>query len=214
MDAELTRRRRSGRRGLTLIEVVVSAAIVSLLVLAIAGATVPVSRANSEVSIALDMDRVAANVLEQLRREVRLSGRDSTDNHKFGETTLADSTGTAGLKDGGNSIIFQKREKPDAQTNPWSTSIVYRRVGDSPSTFSGVPGTIARYRIEREQNSLTTVIAKDVSEFTLTYPSQGNSIIVSLTLTRPNPNWGNTGTPPDAIQKTYVDRIQLMNNPE
>lgn len=202
---KLTGRRAERRAGLTIIEVVISSTILALIALAVGYATLPLSRASSEITILMDMDRTAANILDQVRRELRQSGWDGTvaaEPAMFGETALDDD----GLDDGGTQILFQRREGPTT----WSSSITYRRTTASPSVYTGVPGTINRYKVERVQNGLVTTIGEDVSNLTFARPAAGDTITVTLELTRPNPNWSGT-TPPPAITKTYVDKVQFMN---
>jgi prepilin-type N-terminal cleavage/methylation domain-containing protein len=212
------RKQQLGSAGMTLLEVVISAAILSVLALTMVYATIPVSRASSEVAIALDMDRTAASLMERMRRELRQSGFqvELTDRAMFGLDAVGESPN--GLNTVQNKITFRIRTDMDLGDTTqadfdanWSSDIVYERVLGSPAAYTGVPTPTARYKVVRTEGGLDVTVCEDVSDFTIVRPAAGNSIIVTLALTRPNPNWNNSGTPPAAITRTYTDQIQYMN---
>lgn len=199
---------RAARAGLTLIEVMVASAILSLLALVLMSATVPLSRVSSEAAIAQDMDRTAARVLAQLRRELRQTGWLNTA-ARFGETAL-DQEGE--ILNGSNQLMFQMRTGPaDAD---WTSTVTIARAAGSPGSYRGVPSTLspnARYRVTRAQNGLETVLAEDVYDLSFLMNSGEEFIQVTLVLLRPDPNWTG-GTPPPPIIRRYVERIELMNH--
>ena len=67
-------KRARARRGMTLLEVMVSVAMLAGMVLAISYATLPLNRAISSSSIGLDLDQQGRRLMNELRREVRQSG--------------------------------------------------------------------------------------------------------------------------------------------
>jgi prepilin-type N-terminal cleavage/methylation domain-containing protein len=68
------RRPPSRVRGMSLIEIVVASAILSVLALAMLTATVSLTRSTNVATVALDLDRDADRFLAEFRREVRTSG--------------------------------------------------------------------------------------------------------------------------------------------
>lgn len=203
-QARIGRARRT--RALTLLEVIISATIVAFLALVMMAATVPMSSQSSEAAIAQDMDRTAARVLADLRRELRQSGYlEAT--AKFGKTTLGDG-GITSPNAAQNQMIFAVRT--DAGDTDWSTTITFAREDGDPSTYSGVPGTFNRYKVVRTQNGLSTVIAEDVEDITFYHLQNDRFIHVELTLLRPNPNWTGS-TPPPPIRRSYREDIEMMN---
>lgn len=185
---------RGRRTGLTLLEVVVSTAILALLTLVIMTAFVPLSNTSNEAAVLLDMDRIAGKVMAQLRRDLRQSGYDDG-TPKFGMGTLGtvngDLTQTATAPSGfspssATPFVLQLRE--DATT--WSSAISWRRNGTE---------------LERVVNSSAQDMARQVTGIWFHVPTGDQVCQVTLQLSRQDPRDGST------ILKTYVDRIEMMN---
>lgn len=180
-------------RGMTLLEVVISAAILAGLTLTLALAFVPMQRATTDGAVAQDMERLARKVLTEIRRELRSSGYNRTG---VDQITLPSP----------NEIRFRKRRGPEE--TDWSAEITIARVADG--TFTGVPGAINRYKVTRSEAGLAVDLAKDVSELTFERPAGSNTVIVRLELTRPNPHW-TSGSPPPPFTRVYVDQVECLN---
>lgn len=197
-----------GTSGLTMVEVMVSSAILAVLALIVMTATVPLSKVSSEAAVAQDMDRTAARVMAELRRELRQSGYLGTD-ARFGETALNQE---GEILNGSSQLMFQMRMGPD--DTDWSSTVSVALAPGSPSTYTGVPASVSpntRNRLMRQQNGLATVLAEDVYQLGFLMNSGEEFLQVTLVLLRPNPNWTG-GTPPPPIVRRYVERIELMNH--
>lgn len=197
-----------GTSGLTMVEVMVSSAILAVLALIVMAATVPLSKVSSEAAVAQDMDRTAARVMAELRREFRQSGYLGTA-AKFGETALNQE---GEILNGSSQLMFQMRTGPD--DTDWSSTVFVALSPGSPSVYTGVPASVSpntRNRLVRQQNGLTTVLAEDVYQLGFLMNSGEEFVQVTLVLLRPNPNWTG-GTPPPPIVRQYVERIELMNH--
>lgn len=188
---------RSARRaGLTLVEVVVSSAILSLIALAIMAANAPLSRAASEVGVAFDMDRSAAKFLTQLRRELRQSGFNVSTN-----TISVD--GTTGA------LTFRMRRSfGDDLATDWDPPITYRL---EASPHGAYPDGSPRFRLVRVQG-VTSVALEDVQSCTFTLVTGANSVAVNLVLARTNPNWRGSGSP--LIVRRYGEAVEYLNKPQ
>lgn len=176
--------RSTGAHGLTLIEVMVSSAILALLALAILSATVPMSDGSAELGAAIDMDRDAAKFMTQLRRELRQSGYQGATVH-------------AAVSGGGSTLTFEMRQDPST----WSSSVVY-----------SVTAAAGRNKIVRAQNGLTTDVILNVQSVQYTLPANASSVGVTLTLVRRGVKALPGGTVPDIV-RTYTDQIEMMNRP-
>lgn len=182
------------RSGLSLIEVVVSSAILSMIALAIMSANAPLTRTANEVSIAFDMDRAAGRFFTQLRREVRQSGFNVTTN-----TISVD--GTTGA------LTFRMRRSfGDDLATDWDPAITYS-LGTSP--FGGYPDGSSRFRLTRTQGGVSAVTLEDVQTLTFTLVGGASSVAVNLVLARTNPNWRGSGSP--LIVRRYGEAIEYLN---
>lgn len=193
--------RRAGSIGMTLLEVVVSAAILAALTLMLVLAFVPLQRATVDGGVAQDMERVARKVLTEIRRELRSSGYDAASvDQVTSPSTPAGAPTTATV------LTFRKRR--GLLDSDWSGAITIQRVADG--TFSGVPGTINRYKVTRTEAGLVVDLAKDVSELSFERPGNSSTVIIRLELTRPNPHWI-SGSPPPPFKRLYVDQVECLN---
>lgn len=206
--------RRARTRGMTLLEIVVASAIVAFLALVIMSATVPLSTQSTSSAIAQDMDRTAARVLAMVRRDLRLTGYTEADAARFGKDAINDGD----LSSSPPKMTFQRREDMNSNgwagdDTDWSTNVVYERVAGSPSVFSGVPGTINRYRLVRTHNGLQTVLAEDVEDVTFTVADGDRYVIIILRLLRPDTTWRGGTDVPDPIRREYREQVEMMNRP-
>lgn len=184
------------RAGLTLLEVVISAAVLSLMALTMLAASNPISRTTSESAIAYDMDRAAGKALTQLRREVRQSG------YSWNPTTpqLA-VTSPASLR-------FRMRTGAgDSVATAWSQEITYALVPDGLFPGSG----LTRYKLQRTQGGLTIDVLHDVKALTFELPTDAETLTISLTLARANPAWTSSTAPPP-IMRRYEEQVQFLNH--
>lgn len=197
----MTRRRARGTKGLTLLEVMVSAVILAALTLTMMMAFVPMQRGTADGAVAQDMERTARKVLTEIRRELRASGYDAANVDQVTSPATP-----AGVLTTANVLTFRQRRGP--LDTDWSGPITIARVADG--TFTGVPGTINRYKITRTEAGLVVDQAKDVSELTFERPGNSDTVIIKLELTRPNPHW-TSGTPPPPFKRLYVDQVECLN---
>lgn len=176
-----------------MVEVIVSAAILSLLTLIVMTSFVPLSHASSETAIALDMDRVATKLLAQFRRDLRQSGYRDGGDRMYGVKDLGVNTGpTTSLPtglvpiDSDHSFVLKIREDVDT----WSDTLAW-----------GLSGT----NVVRLIGGSMQPMAGQVSALTITIPTSDQVCTVSFTLSRINPKDGST------ISRVYTDRIEMMN---
>lgn len=172
----------NGRSGLTLIEVVISAAIVAGLSTIVLAATVPLSNASTDTAIALDMDRIAQKVLGEVRRDLRQTG------YLDGAArfTLVDPDA-----DGDFDRIVLKRRTGPAATDWSADDITWQR-------------DAATSRIQRVDGTLARDVGGHASDLTFAVAAGDQVCEVTLKLSRTN----DRGT---TITRAYVDRIEMMN---
>lgn len=224
------------RSGLTLLEVVVSSALLALLVLVISAAVVPVNRVSKDSMVSLDMERTGRRVMAELRRELRQSGSSADGKRRWviGETTVPSTTdpllllseietplvgSTADINTGAsmNLLAFQTRKDLHAanEDENWTTTVVLKAV--KVGIFKNTPGAINRFRLVRAadlngdgtvQSSEEVTVAHGVSKFRV--EEFGDGLQVLLQLTEPNPIWIG-GVVPTPYQKTFEDTIELLN---
>lgn len=213
--------RTSARAGMSMIEVVISAAIVSMLALVILSANVPLTRASSEVGVAFDMDRAAGKFLSELRREVRQSGYNVAQRQVFRATS------------GTSALWFRTRRSfgdvvDDTATSNWNRQTRYTLVASPLGSYGD--GT-ARFRVTRTQpdpGGLVVDVLDNVRSLTFDLipgpevPTgatlddaandgvQRTSLQVDLVLARENPSWRGTG-PDRFIVRTYGEVIEFLN---
>lgn len=186
----------AGRAGLTLLEVVISAAVLSLLALTMLAASNPLSRTTSESAIAFDMDRAAGKLLTQLRREVRQSG------YSWNPTTaqLVVTSPT--------SLRFRMRTGAgDDVAAAWSQEITYALVPDGLFPGSG----LTRYKLQRTQGGLTVDALHDVKALAFELPTDAETLTITLTLAHAHPMWTGS-TPPAPIMRRYEEQVQFLNH--
>lgn len=205
-----SKQRLASRAGLTMVEVIVSAAIVSGLALVLMAANVPLSKTSSEVGLAFEMDRSASRFLTELRRELRQSGFNLVG---------ATNTNTIVVSTGPNAktshLDYRRRISfgSDLATN-WTPLITYRL---QASTLGNFLDGSTRYHVRR--TDLNTVILEHVRDlqFTLVKDADGfdASVDVVLTLARANPNWrGDAATAKATIVREYRESIEFLNKPQ
>ena len=187
------------QQGLTLIEVMVSAAILAVLALALLSSTIPLTDASREQAIALDMDRHAGKLFAELRREVRQSGMQANGQDHLFLPVVNNAWGTL--------LRFEMRIGPDQ--DDWVTGVTYGTSTSNPAVFSGTPTTIPRLKVWRGQNVLTNDLIDEVKLLQFRRPAAG-TLEVELTLLRPAPKWTGT-TAPAPIERIYRDTIHIMN---
>lgn len=183
-----------GRRaaGLTLLEVVISVAILGFITLIVLSATVPASWSSAETGLNLDMDRTAHRLLAQLRRDVRRSGYEGTTLH-FGSTAVGTTTD---LQASPGSTVLTLDQRTDVAT--WGSTVVWQLSGtDVLRTQHGLTVSMTDGR--------TTGAAGGVSSFRVVIPAGDRVCDVTLTLTRVNPKNGAT------VTRSYLDRVEMMN---
>lgn len=189
---------RSPRAGMTLLEVVISSAILSGLALVVMFAMLPLTSASSEQGAFLDMDRSATKFLTELRRELRQSGRNGA-TPLFGGATFSPLTlSTSGVVTNASGLWFRQRTGPST----FSSDVVYRYVTATGAQAPGVvqrttPGTLPL------ADTYSTVLGQ-VSGLTFNVATGDQVCVVRLTLQRTN----NRGV---VLQRTYTERIEMMN---
>lgn len=203
------------RSGLTLLEVIISAAIVSLLALVLMAANVPVSRAASEAGVAFDLDRAAGRFLTEVRREARQSGYNGVD---FQMSVPGPST----LGPFRRRTAFGTTIDDMTPTNScWTQEITYHLVASTLGDYAdGVP----RYVLKRD-DGVSVDVVDDVQtlafELVLAADADPDPLVpfdskekvalkVNLTLRRENPGWRGTGDG-QFITRTYSEDIELLN---
>jgi prepilin-type N-terminal cleavage/methylation domain-containing protein len=209
------------RAGLTLFEVMVSMAIVSILALALMAANVPLTRASSEVGVAYDLDRAGGRFLTDLRTELSQSGYNGTDIQVEFSTGI-DNPPAGSITTAPFSTLGPFRRRVDWGTvvddtgTPWSRKITYR-LNTAPAALGNYADGVVRYRVERIQDGeFTTDVLQHVKVLSVTlFPQTGNAtahVKVELTLRRENPGWrGNGSSEGQFIERIYRDDIELLN---
>lgn len=178
---------------MTLLEVVVSAAILSGLTLVVMTSMIPLTNTSSEQAAALDMDRVATKVLTELRRELRQSGYDAGTNRFGGVTSFSPVV----LGDHTALVTAQQRlwYQPRKDKAAWDPQVIWRLSGTKVQrTMPGTAHTAGVY----------VDMADQVSNLTFQVDAGDRVCVVTLTLQRTT-NRGQT------LTRTYVDKIEMMN---
>lgn len=178
------------RRGLTLVEVAVTVALLGVLTTVLASATLPLSTAGATQAAALDLDRDGARVLARLRADLRLSGYepDGTPRVRVRSTFAADDT-----------LELYRRVAPDGVPAPWQPA-------GGPIRWALVPAH-GRYKLVRTEGPLAVDQCGGVSALRFTLPPDATSIEVALTLARRGVTAG-----PDVVRR-YLDQVHMMNRP-
>ncbi len=190
----MSRRRRSeraSRRGLTLVEISVTAALLGVLTLSLASASFPLSTASATQAAGLDLDRDAARVLARLREDLRLSGYEANGTPRVRLLT------TYGTDD---TLELYRRVAPDGVPAPWQP------VG-APIRWSLAPAGTGRFKLVRQEGALADDQCAGVSSLRFTLPPNATSIEVSLVLVRRAVTRG-----PD-VTRRYADQVHMMNRP-
>jgi hypothetical protein len=212
---------RRGERALSLLEVLVAAAILTLLVLAAASATLPLQRQASDSFLRLDQESRARRVLDGLRRELRQSGwgDDAGATPRFAlwpETPDGAPVPLAGVTDRVVALELEMRTGLGAQD--WSGPVRLTLVRQAAA--SGLPATLPRFRLVREADydgdgtiapGEALELARGLSDFVVTRPGAGQSLRLELELADPDPRWEPGAGPPPPIQQRFVDQVELRN---
>lgn len=185
--------RSRARSGLTLIEVLASSVVLSVLALAIGSATQALQQGVAATSLSVDVQSDARRVLAEIRHELRQSGWE-------GSTNQVSSPVQGGVASA--ALTFRKRTA--LADGGWSSEITYRVVADG--TFSGVPGTPARFRLQRVQDGHAIGLARNVAAFQLTRQAGSDTIQVTVTLMR---RGASSSAAP--VRFTLVDQVQVLN---
>lgn len=180
----MTRRRRSERAGLSLLEVVVSSALLAGIALIALSSAMPLTKASSGTATTLDLDRAAAQVLAELRRELRASGYDRG-TARFGENAPGD----GGLALARPSIVFATRKDEDT----WSADV---RWSHDPE----------KEVVLRTAGSHPIELARHVESLTFQVRPGDRVCEVDLVLSRADPSDGTK-----RITRRYADRVEMMN---
>lgn len=200
-------------RGLTLIEVAVSSAILAMLALALMSATIPLSDASREQATSIDLDREAGRFMTALRRELRQSGFQTNGTPRVrvtngGALTPAVTTGDTlnfYIRVGPNNTSASWR--PDDGVTPnWATPISYRTAAST--------SVAGRLKITRTDNNLTADLIDNVQSVSYTLAANSNTVTVTLTLVRQGAKGSASGAPPANWVRVYTDQIELMNRSE
>ena len=204
--------------GFTLVEVLISMAVLGAIIVVVATSWLPLAKATQESGIAQGQDQVGRRVLTELRRDLRATGWQQAGAVKF-TVYVAGAADTPATGAVGDEIRFRKRlgpmtnddSKPIVDPAPWgwSTEITYRRVPDG--AFTGIGGAVpTRYRLERVQDGQIVVLARDVSDFTVQNQLNAQTVLAHLEVTKNNPSWSGS-TPPPALTRSYDDRVEMLN---
>lgn len=192
------------RAGLSLLEVMVSVAILSLIALAMLSASVPLSDASRDQATSMDLDRDAMRFFAQLRREVRQSGTDTNGTPRLRVQT----TTTAG-----DTLEFYVRQLPGTGNAAWSPNEGASAIWTAPIRYrmqaSNEYG--GRFRITRTEGGLTTDLLDSVQSVAYSFPANSRSITVTLRLVRSGTKGTNDGAAPADVVRTYTDQIEMMN---
>lgn len=203
------KQRLRSRAGLTMVEVIVSSAILSGLALVLMAANVPLSKTSSEMGLAFEMDRSATRFLGELRRELRQSG------YNYISANINTITVATGANTKTCDLDYRRRLTfgNDLSVN-WSP---VRSLRLQTSTLGNFLDGTARYHVRRTDiNSVVLDHVKDL-EFTLVQgiDSYHAAVDVSLTLARANPNWrGNATVAKALITRDYNETIEFLNKPQ
>lgn len=197
--------------GFTLIEIVISFAILLVLALAIASAFLPIETATTRSNVDLDLDRNARRVLAELRREVRQTGMgNGVDKLTVPADNVTITTPTPPTAATATTLLtYEMRTGPDAATD-WRGPITIRAVPDG--TYSNVPAnSVNRYRLERVEGTQTVVIARNVSRVSVNRPAGGKTVTVTIDMSRPDPHRADPNVVPPPITQSHTDQIEFLN---
>jgi prepilin-type N-terminal cleavage/methylation domain-containing protein len=207
----IVRKQRLGARaGLTMIEVMVSSAILAGLALVLMAANVPLSKTSSEMGLAFEMDRSASRFLGELRRELRQSGYNYTT--ALGNLpTMSVSTGALTNSD------FSYRRRLSFGSDLTVNWTPVRTLALQNSTLGNFNGGTSRYHVRRTDINSVVLDHVKALEFTLIQGVDTNfcAVDVDLTLARTNPNWRGDATVARAlITRSYKETIEFLNKPQ
>lgn len=201
----------SRRQGLSLLEVVVGATILAFLALVILAATVPVSDTTSEQAAAMDMDRDATRILLQLRRELRQTG------------FQPDGTARVRVVDG--NLRFYMRVDSDSTTRaggPWAPADGATTPAWTSFIEYGLSGTATAFpanQLLRSEGGVPMTVMDNVRAITFDLPDDvddanpttSTSVAVTFTLVRRGVKATASGDRPPDIERTYSDRLEMLN---
>lgn len=184
---------------MTLLEVVVSAAILAVLALMLMSATVPLSDTSSEQAASLDMDRDAGKFMAALRRELRQSGMEA------GGTPRVRILGTSTLE-------LYLRQGPGQDSAAWRPDEGAAALWTAPIRYTIAASAQGnRNAITRAEGGLSAPAIENVQAVTYTLETNSNSLLVVLTLARRGVKPTLKGGPPSDLVRVYTDRVEMMN---
>lgn len=193
-------RPRPRRRGLSLLEVAIAGALLTLLGLMVLTATTSLSDASAVQGAALDMDRDAARFFTQLRRELRQSGYETDGTPRV--RVLAPGPVT------GERLELYLRQGPDGTASPW-------RPAGAPWSGGQITWSLGapldgRRELARSESGASLVVLRGVQSLTWTLPANSTSVSATLVLVRRGHKAVGGAAPPDVV-RSYTDRIAMMN---
>jgi type II secretory pathway pseudopilin PulG len=202
--------RRTSRHAFTLVELVVSAAVLSAVLLLLGSAlntSAQVSRFDLARAEAMSQSR---KVIQQLTRELSSSG-----GHEGGtdRVTPTRAVGGAGL----TTITFAERiALTGVEANDWSaTPITYRLVANGDTPGNGVDddrdGVTDEQRLERVSGGQTVVLDQSVTLFTIDRALGSDMITITLEVSRPYRTAGVATTATDWVRVRTVTNVYLRN---
>jgi hypothetical protein len=170
-------------RGVSLLEVVLSGALLLVVSFVVISALAPVHQTTGESFVSVDMDEAAARVLQAISRELRQSGHqeDGTDmiSLPLPGRVLETSSAPAPV----DLLVFQRRLGLDQ----WAPATTYRAVPDG--VFQGATPPLGRYRLVRvDAVGGEFALARNITCLRVERIAESGLFKLRLELTRRNPN--------------------------
>lgn len=204
------------RRGVTLLEIMIASAMLTILVLVIASATIPLQRQASDSYRNNDQEAAARRILDMIRRDLRQTGWNS--NLASDPMFTAGGAAPSDLADGTSHTLFTCRLRTGLGEADWSaTEVSWLAVRDG--SFSGVPTATPRYRLVRQADydhdgtveaTEALELARGLSAVSILESAGTQSVVVSITLTEPDPRRDGPGIPPP-LSRVFRDVVELRN---
>jgi len=188
-------------RGVSLLEVVLSGALLLIVSFVVISALAPVHQTTGESFVSVDMDEAAARVLQSMSRELRQSGyqEDGTDMVSQplpGRSLETDSANPVAV----DLFVFQRRLGVDQ----WAPVTTYRAVPDG--VFPGSAPPLARFRLLRVDAVGGVVpLARNISKLRVERVANTGLLKLRLEITRRNPNEQGVRT------RVYEDSVLPLN---
>lgn len=199
----------SRRTGVSLVELVVAAAILATLLLFL-GSAVDQSARSSRFDLARSEAMTSARrILQQLTRELGTSG-----GHENGGEHCAPGRNVAAA--GLTQLTFAMRTGlSGVEAGDWSTPITYRLVPDGDTPGNGLDddrdGVQDEQRLERVQDGQTVVLDESVTAFTIDRALGSDVITITLEVSRAYQTAGLVQGPRDWARVRLVTNVYLRN---